>query len=78
MEILKNNRYQKQYTENDIKKALDKYPAGLMLSKLQSELGCSEMTVRNLLKPMIDSEKVIKTNISQSETKPYYLYTLKI
>jgi hypothetical protein len=66
-----------RYTRSDILKAFTNYPEGLMLGRIQSDVGCSEMTARNLLKPMVDSGEVIRTNISQSETKPYYLYTLK-
>ena len=78
MTAVKNSRYEKQYTDNDIRAVLSKNPNGLMLGKIQSEIGCSEMTVRSLLRPMIESGQVIKTNIGQSEKKPVNLYTLRL
>lgn len=70
-------RYEKRYTADNIKEVLYKYPNGLMLKKLMSEIGCSEMTARNLLKPLIESGEIVKHNMGLSDTKPYYLYMLK-
>lgn len=77
MTTLKKNRYEKQYTADDIKAILVKNPGGLMLGSIQYMMGCSEMTVRNLLKPLIESGEVVKQNIGQSEKKPVNLYKLK-
>lgn len=71
------NRFEKKFTEDDVKKILDKTPSGLMLALIQSEMGCSEMTIRTLLKPMLESGEVIKLNIGHSEKKPVNLYMLK-
>lgn len=71
------NRFEKKFTEEDIRTILNKNPGGLMLAIIQSEMGCSEMTVRTLLKPLIDSGEVIKSNIGRSEKKPVNLYILK-
>jgi hypothetical protein len=67
----------KQYTAIKLKTVLNKTPGGLMLAIIQSEMGCSEMTVRALLKPLIESGEVIKLNIGRSEKKPVNLYILK-
>jgi len=67
--------YLKQYTENDVKKAL-RESNGLMLAKLQENIGCSEMTLRNLLKPMIKAGDVTKKNIGVSEKRPVNVYSL--
>lgn len=75
--MTKINRFEKKYTVEDIKKVLDKTPGGLMLAIIQSEMGCSEMTARALLKPLIESGEVIKLNIGRSEKKPVNLYMLK-
>jgi hypothetical protein len=72
------NRFEKKFTEEDIKAVLNKTPGGLMLAILQSEVGCSEMTMRGLLKPMIESGEIIKLNIGRSKKKPVNLYMLKI
>jgi hypothetical protein len=71
------NRFKKQYTAIKLKTVLNKTPVGLMLAIIQSEMGCSEMTVRALLKPLIESGEVIKLNIGRSEKKPVNLYILK-
>jgi hypothetical protein len=71
------NRFKKQYTAIKLKTVLNKTHGGLMLAIIQSEMGCSEMTVRALLKPLIESGEVIKLNIGRSEKKPVNLYILK-
>lgn len=76
MKTHKNNRYEKQYTAEDLKIILSNNPGGLMLAKIQDKMGCSEMTVRNLLKPLIESGEITKKNIGQSAKKPVNLYKL--
>lgn len=66
-------RYIKQFTAENVKTALIG-TQGLMLAKLQEKIGCSEMTLRHLLKNMIASGEVVKTNIGASENKPVNIY----
>ena len=66
----------KQYTKDSIRDVLTKHPEGIMLGKLQSLVGCSEMTLRHLLDTMVESGEVVKTNIGQSTKKPVNLYRL--
>ncbi len=68
--------YQKQFNEDQIRIALAD-SNGLMLAKLQEKIGCSEMTLRNLLKPLINSGVVVKQNIGVSEKKPVNIYFIK-
>ncbi len=72
----KKNRYEKRFTEENIKAVIPEQPNGVMLRKIISDAGCSEMTARKLLDPLIRSGEVIKINIG-SDTKPYYLYMKK-
>lgn len=64
----------KQFTEEDIEMVLKENPGGLMLRSIELKVGCSEMTVRNLLKPLITAGHVEKRNIGASEKKPTNLY----
>ncbi len=68
--------YLKQFNEDHVKSALSGSP-GMMLAKLQEKIGCSEMTLRHLLKPMIKTGVVVKRNIGSSEKKPINIYLLK-
>jgi len=68
--------YQKKYNEDHVRAALDGSP-GMMLARLQEKIGCSEMTVRHLLKPLMDSGDVVKQNIGCSEKRPVNVYSLR-
>ena len=68
--------YLKKFSADHVKDALKGSP-GMMLAKLQEKTGCSEMTLRHLLKPMIDSGEIVKQNIGSSEKKPINVYLLK-
>lgn len=67
-------RDKKQFTEEDIERVLKENPLGLMLKGIELKVGCSEMTARNLLKPLIEAEKVEKQNIGSSEKRGTFLY----
>ena len=68
--------YLKQFNQDHVKTALAGSP-GMMLAKLQEKIGCSEMTLRHLLKPLIDSGEIVKQNIGSSEKKPINIYLIK-
>ncbi len=68
--------YLKQFNEDHVRVALAGSP-GMMLAKLQERIGCSEMTLRHLLKPLIEYGEVVKMNIGTSEKKPINIYLLK-
>lgn len=68
--------YLKQFNTDHVKTALAGSP-GMMLAKLQEKIGCSEMTLRKLLTPLIDSGEVVKRNIGSSEKRPVNLYLLQ-
>jgi predicted ArsR family transcriptional regulator len=65
-------RYQKIFNESDILLALEDSP--LMLRKIAQRVSCSEMTLRKLLKPLIESGEVEVINIGSSDKKPVNLY----
>jgi predicted ArsR family transcriptional regulator len=65
-------RYQKIFNESDILLALEDSP--LMLRRLAQRVGCSEMTLRKLLKPLIESGEVELLNMGSSDKKPVNLY----
>ena len=67
-------RDKKQFTEEDIERVLKENPLGLMLKGIELKAGCSEMTARNLLNPLIEAEKVEKQNIGSSEKRGTFLY----
>ena len=64
----------KQFTDKDIERVLKENPRGLMLKGIEYKMGCSEMTVRNLLKPLIESGLVEKRNIGVSKKRATNLY----
>ena len=68
--------YKKQFEPSHVLNALEGSP-GMMLIKLQEAVGCSEMTLRRLLNPLIASGEVIKLNIGASDKKPVNLYKRK-
>jgi len=70
------NSYEKRFKPDDVLTVLKDNPGGLMLSNIQKIMGCSEMTARNLLKPLIESRQVVKLNIGSSEKRPVNLYSL--
>ena len=68
--------YLKQFNQDHVKTALADSP-GMMLAKLQEKIGCSEMTLRHLLTPLLESGEVVKRNIGSSEKKPINIYRIK-
>lgn len=64
----------KQFTEDDIKMVLKENPHGLMLKWIELNVGCSEMTARNLLEPLIKAGQVEKRDIGASKKRATNLY----
>lgn len=64
----------KIFTVDDIERVLKEQTTGLMLKGIEFRVGCSEMTARNLLKPLIDAGLVEKRNIGASEKRATNLY----
>ena len=64
-----------KFTEEKLLEILKKNN-GNMLRVLALDMGCGERTARNLLKPLVESGRVIKKNLG-SEKKPTYVYYLQ-
>lgn len=64
----------KQFTAKDVERVLKENPRGLMLKGIEYRMGCSEMTARNLLKPLIELGQVEKRDIGASKKRATNLY----
>ncbi len=66
--------FKKTYTQEQVIDLLNTHPEGLMLEKIRQSLGCSEMTLRTLINPLVNNREVLKRNISATDSRPIYLY----
>jgi AraC-like DNA-binding protein len=66
--------FKSKYTQQQVIDLLNSHPEGLMLEKIRQSLGCSEMTLRTLINPLVNDREVLKRNISATDSRPIYLY----